>query len=110
MWTSDNTDPADRLAIKHGFSQLHPARVMAAWVTESLAPQDGEDHRLVAEYVLHGAGTRGAPTVSDCGAACVCRDTGRGYRGAVLLHHGLRTGLGGDLDATVLRLRRTRTG
>ncbi|MFK8905871.1 alpha-galactosidase [Streptomyces sp. YS-3] len=35
VWTSDNTDPLDRLAIQHGFSQLHPARVMAAWVTDS---------------------------------------------------------------------------
>ncbi|CAM5403812.1 Alpha-galactosidase OS=Streptomyces violarus OX=67380 GN=FHS41_000994 PE=3 SV=1 [Streptomyces violarus] len=35
MWTSDNTDPLDRLAIQHGFSQIHPARVMAAWVTDS---------------------------------------------------------------------------
>lgn len=35
VWTSDNTDPLDRLAIQHGFSQIHPARVMAAWVTDS---------------------------------------------------------------------------
>ncbi|MEU9796839.1 alpha-galactosidase [Streptomyces sparsogenes] len=35
VWTSDNTDPLDRLAIQHGFSQLHPARVMAAWVTDT---------------------------------------------------------------------------
>ncbi|WP_432253615.1 alpha-galactosidase [Streptomyces sp. HNM1019] len=35
VWTSDNTDPLDRLAIQHGFGQLHPARVMAAWVTDS---------------------------------------------------------------------------
>ncbi|MCZ9339038.1 alpha-galactosidase, partial [Streptomyces sp. TRM76130] len=34
VWTSDNTDPADRLAIQHGFGQVHPARVMAAWVTD----------------------------------------------------------------------------
>ncbi|MFF8352362.1 alpha-galactosidase [Streptomyces chartreusis] len=35
VWTSDNTDPLDRLAIQHGFSQIHPARAMAAWVTDS---------------------------------------------------------------------------
>ncbi|GAA1938941.1 alpha-galactosidase [Kitasatospora viridis] len=34
-WTSDNTDPVDRLAIQHGFSQLYPAQAMAAWVTDS---------------------------------------------------------------------------
>ena len=25
-WTSDNTDPVDRIAIQHGFSQVYPAR------------------------------------------------------------------------------------
>ncbi|WP_435853624.1 alpha-galactosidase [Streptomyces misionensis] len=35
VWTSDNTDPLDRLAIQHGFSQIHSARVMTAWVTDS---------------------------------------------------------------------------
>jgi alpha-galactosidase len=35
VWTSDNTDASDRLAIQHGFSQLYPAAVMAAWVTDS---------------------------------------------------------------------------
>ncbi|HEU5111439.1 MAG TPA: alpha-galactosidase, partial [Micromonosporaceae bacterium] len=35
VWTSDNTDPVDRLTIQHGFSQVYPARVMAAWVTDS---------------------------------------------------------------------------
>lgn len=35
VWTSDNTDPLDRLAIQEGFGQIHPARVMAAWVTDS---------------------------------------------------------------------------
>jgi alpha-galactosidase len=38
VWTSDNTDPLDRLRIQHGFSQLHPARVMTAWVTDSPGP------------------------------------------------------------------------
>lgn len=33
--TSDNTDPLDRLRIQHGFSQLHPAAVMATWVADS---------------------------------------------------------------------------
>ncbi|MEU1786490.1 alpha-galactosidase [Streptomyces sparsogenes] len=42
VWTSDNTDPLDRLAIQHGFSQLHPARVMAAWVTDTPNAMGGE--------------------------------------------------------------------
>ncbi|MFJ3439065.1 alpha-galactosidase [Streptomyces cyaneofuscatus] len=37
-WTSDNTDAVDRLAIQHGFSQLYPAQVMGAWVTDSPNP------------------------------------------------------------------------
>ncbi|NUP37858.1 MAG: alpha-galactosidase, partial [Streptomyces sp.] len=40
---SGNTDPLDRLHIQHGFSQLHPARVMASLVTGSPAP--GPNHR-----------------------------------------------------------------
>jgi len=35
VWTSDNTDPVDRIGIQHGFSQLFPAQVMGAWATDS---------------------------------------------------------------------------
>lgn len=35
VWPSDNTDASDRLSIQEGFSQLYPARVMTAWVTDS---------------------------------------------------------------------------
>ncbi|HEV7965735.1 MAG TPA: alpha-galactosidase, partial [Actinoplanes sp.] len=35
LWPSDNTDPVDRIGIQHGFSQLFPAQVMGAWVTDS---------------------------------------------------------------------------
>ncbi|WP_127500612.1 alpha-galactosidase [Actinoplanes solisilvae] len=35
IWPSDNTDPVDRLGIQHGFSQLFPAQVMSAWVTDN---------------------------------------------------------------------------
>jgi alpha-galactosidase len=35
VWTSDNTDPVDRIGIQHGFSQLYPAQVMSTWVTDS---------------------------------------------------------------------------
>ncbi|MCQ4079296.1 alpha-galactosidase [Streptomyces sp. RB6PN25] len=34
VWPSDNTDAADRICIQHGFSQIYPARTMAAWVTD----------------------------------------------------------------------------
>ncbi|SEE82015.1 alpha-galactosidase [Streptomyces sp. 3213] len=181
VWTSDNTDPLDRLAIQHGFSQIHPARVMAAWVTDSpntqlndrvsslrfrfvsamagvlgvggdLAEWTEEElaearewialYKEIRPLVQHGdlhrlrppAGglsavqyTRGDESVVlallqaqhygepvpalrlrglDPTASYECLETGEVHRGAVLLHHGLRTGLRGDLDATVLRLRR----
>ena len=181
VWTSDNTDPLDRLAIQHGFSQIHPARVMAAWVTDSpntqlndrvsslrfrfvsamagvlgvggdlsewteeelaearrwvdlykeVRPlvQHGDLHRLrpprgglsAVQYVrgdetvvlaLLQSQHYGEPLPAlrlrglDPTASYECLETGEVHRGAVLLHHGLRTGLRGDLDATVIRLRR----
>ncbi|MER6159265.1 alpha-galactosidase [Streptomyces sp. NPDC001868] len=182
VWTSDNTDPLDRLAIQHGFSQIHPARVMAAWVTDSpnnqlngrvsslrfrfvsamagvlgvggdltrwteeelaearewverykeIRPvvQRGDLYRLrpptgglsAVQYV-HGdevvvlawlqAQRYGEPLAPlrlrglDPAGVYECRETGERYRGAVLLHHGVRTGLRGDFDAAVIRLRRT---
>jgi alpha-galactosidase len=181
VWTSDNTDPLDRLAIQHGFSQVHPARTMAAWVTDSpnvqlngrvsslrfrfvsamagvlgvggdltrwsdeelaeartwvelykeIRPvvQGGDLHRLRApegglsavQYTRDGevvvlawlqAQHYGEPVAPvrlrglDSAAAYECLETGEVHRGAVLLHHGLRTGLQGDLDAAVFRLRR----
>lgn len=181
VWTSDNTDPLDRLAIQHGFSQIHPARIMAAWVTDSpnaqlngrvsslrfrfvsamagvlgvggdladwseaelvearewvdlykeIRPvvQRGDLYRLrppegglsAVQYVrgdetvvlaLLQAQHHGEPVAPlrlrglDPSAAYECRVTGEVHRGAVLLHHGLRTGLRGDFDAAVIRLRR----
>lgn len=35
FWTSDNTDPMDRLKIQEGFSQAYCAKAMMAWVTDS---------------------------------------------------------------------------
>ncbi|MGA5900900.1 alpha-galactosidase [Streptomyces venetus] len=181
VWTSDNTDPLDRLAIQHGFSQIHPARVMAAWVTDSpnamlnhrasslrfrfvsamagvlgvggdltkwteeelaeargwvelykeIRPvvQRGDLYRLRApegglsavQYVLGDetvvlawlhAQRYGEPVPAlrlhglDPSATYECLKAGEVHRGAVLLHHGLRVGLRGDLDATVVRLKR----
>ncbi|GAA1986658.1 alpha-galactosidase [Catenulispora subtropica] len=34
-WTSDNTDPVDRIGIQAGFGQVYPAAAMAAWATDS---------------------------------------------------------------------------
>ena len=35
VWTSDNTDPFDRLSIQDGFSQAYAPGVMMDWVTDS---------------------------------------------------------------------------
>lgn len=35
VWTSDNTDPVDRLDIQNGYSMLYPIKCMRAWVTDS---------------------------------------------------------------------------
>jgi len=35
VWTSDNTDPLDRLKIQEGFSLAYCPRVMMCWVTDS---------------------------------------------------------------------------
>ena len=35
MWTSDNTDPFDRLSIQDGFTYAYTPAVMMAWVTDS---------------------------------------------------------------------------
>jgi alpha-galactosidase len=34
VWTSDNTDPGDRLHIQYGFSHAFPAKAMVNWVTD----------------------------------------------------------------------------
>jgi len=181
VWTSDNTDPLDRLAIQDGFGQLHPARVMAAWVTDSPNVQlNGRRSSLRFRFVSAMAGVlgiggdltgwsdaeldeargwvelykeirpvvqlgdlyrlrapghglsavqyvRGADTVVlmwlhaqrygeqppavrlrglDPEATYTCLDSGAVHHGSVLLHHGLPSGLRGDLDARVVRLRR----
>ncbi|MER6123325.1 alpha-galactosidase [Streptomyces sp. NPDC001795] len=60
VWTSDNTDPLDRLAIQHGFSQIHPARVMSAWVTDSPNAQlNGRVSSLRFRFVSSMAGVLG---------------------------------------------------
>jgi alpha-galactosidase len=38
VWTSDNTDAWDRLAIQEGFSQVYAPMAMMAWVTDSPNP------------------------------------------------------------------------
>lgn len=37
-WTSDNTDPVDRITIQHGYGQVYPAVTMGAWASDSPNP------------------------------------------------------------------------
>jgi alpha-galactosidase len=53
VWTSDNTDPVDRIGIQHGFSQLFPAQVMGAWVTDS--PNVATARRTPLRFRFHVA-------------------------------------------------------
>ncbi|MFG3022483.1 alpha-galactosidase [Streptomyces sp. NPDC048254] len=59
MWTSDNTDALDRLDIQHGFSQLYPARVMGAWVTDSPNPYTRRSLPLDFRFHVAMAGVLG---------------------------------------------------
>ena len=53
VWTSDNTDAWDRVAIQEGFSQVYPAMAMMAWVTDSPNPLTAR--RLSLRYRFHVA-------------------------------------------------------
>ncbi|MFD5268432.1 alpha-galactosidase [Streptomyces sp. NPDC058335] len=60
VWTSDDTDPRDRLAVRHGFSRSRSARVMAAWVTGSSDTRlDGRVGSLRLRFVSAMAGVLG---------------------------------------------------
>ncbi|MBR7837696.1 alpha-galactosidase [Actinospica durhamensis] len=53
VWASDNTDAADRRHIQHGYTQIHPAGTMGAWITDSPNPFTGR--RTPLEYRFHVA-------------------------------------------------------
>jgi alpha-galactosidase len=59
VWTSDNTDALDRLAIQEGFAQVYPARVMSAWVTDSPNPHTGRSIPLEFRFHVAMAGVMG---------------------------------------------------
>lgn len=53
VWTSDNTDPYDRLLIQEGFSMAYPTRAMMCWVDDS--EQWVENRRTSVTYRFHSA-------------------------------------------------------
>jgi alpha-galactosidase len=53
VWTSDNTDAADRLQIQYGYSRAHSPRVMTNWVTD--VPNDQTGRIAPLEFRFHVA-------------------------------------------------------
>lgn len=56
VWTSDNTDAGDRVAIQHGFSQAYPARAMGAWVTDEPTGPNRRSTSLRFRFQVAAAG------------------------------------------------------
>jgi alpha-galactosidase len=59
VWTSDNTDACDRLAIQDGYSQVYPSCAMSAWVTDSPNPLTGRVVPLRFRFHVAMAGVLG---------------------------------------------------
>jgi alpha-galactosidase len=59
VWTSDNTDAWDRVAIQEGFSQAYSPSVMMAWVTDSPNPMTGRRLPLAFRFHVAMAGSLG---------------------------------------------------
>ena len=47
FWTSDNTDPLDRLSIQETYSLLYPPKYMRAWITDAA---DSADRRVPLSF------------------------------------------------------------
>lgn len=58
-WPSDNTDPADRIAIQEGYSQLYPAMTMGACASDSPSPVTGRAASLRFRFHVAMAGALG---------------------------------------------------
>lgn len=55
VWTSDNTDPVDRLEIQHGYSLLYPIKCMRAWVTDTNRDSRPNDWDLRFNVAMQGS-------------------------------------------------------
>lgn len=62
FWTSDNTDPFDRLTIQYGCSQFYPPAAMMCWVTDS---GEGARKNASLSYRFHSAMCGGLGIGSD---------------------------------------------
>ena len=52
FWTSDNTDPLDRLLIQEFYSLYYPTKYMRAWITDAA---DNEFRQVPFEFKIHCA-------------------------------------------------------
>jgi alpha-galactosidase len=59
VWTSDNTDPFDRLTIQNGFSYAYTPGVMMAWVTDSPSWMDNRSTSLTYRFLSAMQGSLG---------------------------------------------------
>src|ERR1051326_3185811 len=59
VWTSDNTDAADRLNIQYGYSRAHTPRVMVNWVTDVPNQQTGRMAPLAFRFHVAMQGVLG---------------------------------------------------
>ncbi|WP_027344816.1 alpha-galactosidase [Hamadaea tsunoensis] len=59
VWTSDNTDPVDRIAIQHGYSQVYPAIAMGSWASDSPNPITHRAAPLAMRFHVASAGALG---------------------------------------------------
>jgi alpha-galactosidase len=59
VWTSDNTDPVDRIGIQEGFGQVYPAAAMAAWASDSPSPITFRETPLRFRFHVAMAGALG---------------------------------------------------
>ncbi len=58
-WTSDNTDPFDRLTIQDGFTQAYAPSIMMAWVTDSPNWANGRETSLDYRFLSAMQGSLG---------------------------------------------------
>lgn len=59
IWTSDNTDPFDRLLIQDGFTYAYTPAVMMAWVTDSPNWVNGRSTALTYRFLSSMQGSLG---------------------------------------------------
>ena len=59
VWTSDNTDPFDRLFIQNGFTYAYTPGIMMAWVTDSPNWVDGRSTSLAYRFLSSMQGSLG---------------------------------------------------